>query len=144
MTIGEPAAWPLDQPLICSEVLTRVRHHRRALTAATYVLQERFAHRVALDDVANVVSMDKAAFSRYFRQKIGITFSSFVRRMKIVRAMHLLAESDAAIGDVARDLGFENVGSFIRTFKGLAGLTPSEYRRASLVAATKHMHLASA
>lgn len=41
----------------------------------------------------------------------------------------LLAESELTVGEIARQVGFENDNYFIKIFKRWCGVTPSEYRK---------------
>lgn len=117
----------LDDPLISIVHAARVRHYRRAFTAVAFV-ESRLSEPVSLGQVADVVFMDKSAFARYFKAKVGITFGNLTRLMKISRACRLLVGSDSSIGSVAAAVGFRNVGTFIRSFKIVTGMTPSLYR----------------
>ncbi|MNO03903.1 DNA-binding transcriptional regulator AraC [compost metagenome] len=50
----------------------------------------------------------------------------------MIQARRLLVETDAKIRDIAEAVGYSNVNTFIRIFKKLTVLTPSEYREQAL------------
>jgi AraC-like DNA-binding protein len=65
----------------------------------------------------------------------GITFSSFMRDQRLVRAHRLLSDSrlpDRTIGAIAFDVGFGDLSYFNRTFRRRYGATPSEVRSTAL------------
>lgn len=42
--------------------------------------------------------------------------------------MFLLRETDRSVTDICLDVGFNSLGTFSRTFRGIVGETPSAYR----------------
>lgn len=51
----------------------------------------------------------------------------YVTELKINKAMELLMYGDRRIKDVAEEVGYSNVNSFVRRFKQVTGYTPGEY-----------------
>ncbi len=65
----------------------------------------------------------------------GLTFSSFVREQRLVRAHRLLSESrlgHRTIGAIAFDVGFGDLSYFNRTFRRRYGATPGEVRNSAV------------
>lgn len=135
---GPPTATDLlKRTFVDPEVCRRIIYHRRAFEAAQYAWQ-RLSGDLNLQSTARAVNMEPCAFSRYFRQKTGVTFSSFVRCLRISAAAERLDTSDDAISQIARDCGFTNPATFIRSFKSVTSLTPTEYRKRALGGGTIH------
>ncbi|MNI97236.1 DNA-binding transcriptional regulator AraC [compost metagenome] len=44
------------------------------------------------------------------------------------KAMEQLVDTDEMIRTIAEQVGYSNVNSFVRIFKKITGLTPTEYR----------------
>lgn len=109
------------------EVCHRVLYYRRAQDAAAYVL-EHISRPLDLQTVADAVNMERCAFSRYFGQKVGMTFSTFTRALRIAVAAQRLRESDDTIQELAAACGFATAGTFLRAFKTVTGVTPTHYR----------------
>ena len=63
-----------------------------------------------------------------FRHYYDETPTDFLNRLRLRRAVRLLAEPQAKIASVAADLGFESLSHFHRLFKRHYGLTPAQYR----------------
>lgn len=59
----------------------------------------------------------------------GLSYRDLVVRCRMRHACELLTEADAAIGKIARSLGYASTPQFIRAFKSRIGITPKEYRR---------------
>ncbi len=52
----------------------------------------------------------------------------FINEKRIERAMHIMATGTATNSEIATLTGFESLAYFTRTFKRIAGSTPSTYR----------------
>ncbi len=113
------------------QVSRRISASPRALTVACLV-QQQIRRQVRLEDAAGAVSMDPSAFSRFFKAKTGVTFGHYVRAIKISHAARMLETSDALVSEAAAHFGFASVATFIRAFKSVTGITPSEYRKRRL------------
>ncbi|MEF3305848.1 helix-turn-helix domain-containing protein [Paenibacillus sp. GYB003] len=87
---------------------------------------------LSLELVADKLNLSRGYLSTYFHEKTGRTFSEYVNGLRMERAKHMLSETDTRIQDIAAEIGYRNVNSFIRMFKRMCGLTPGEFRRVAL------------
>jgi len=92
-------------------------------------IERNFHKKVSLVDAAMAVSLSPKYLSRIFRQEAGVGFSDFKSQVKIENAKKWLTTTGYNVNQISDKLGYENVESFIRTFKKYAGATPSEYRK---------------
>jgi AraC-like DNA-binding protein len=79
-------------------------------------------------DAAALVHMSGPAFSRFFRQRVGMTYSRYVHELRIGHACRLLLESDISVTEACYSSGFNNLSNFNRIFRSLKGVSPREYR----------------
>lgn len=84
---------------------------------------------IGLKDAARVAALEPKYFSRYFRQKAGITFSEWLHDMRIERAKELLTRESISVQRLAALSGYSNPRTFRRAFKIRTGLSPSTYRK---------------
>jgi len=84
--------------------------------------------KISLNDAANTVFLSPKYLSRIFKQCTGMGFSDFRLRIKIDRAKELLETTGYKIDQISDKLDYQNTESFIRQFKKLTGLTPTQYR----------------
>lgn len=68
--------------------------------------------------------------SKTFKQSTGINFVDYVIAVRMQAAQRLLLEDDRTVNQIAEQVGYTNVTSFMRSFKKFSGMTPSEYRLA--------------
>jgi transcriptional regulator GlxA family with amidase domain len=68
-------------------------------------------------------------FAHIFKSTIGYSPYEYLTKYRITRAKSLLKESTASIDEISWDVGFDSTSNFIKTFRGLEGVTPLKYRK---------------
>ncbi len=94
-----------------------------------HYIQEHVAQRITLEEMANEMAMNPSYFSRFFKQKMGETFSDYVIRTRMQYAMEKLRCTHLPVQQIAEQAGFSNLSYFHMTFKRIVGMTPAAYRR---------------
>ncbi|HEV8370176.1 MAG TPA: AraC family transcriptional regulator [Pyrinomonadaceae bacterium] len=112
-----------------------VNHPPRWLEQAKDLLHERFAEPLKLADIAQSVSVHPVHLAQVFHKSYRCTIGDYVRRLRVERACHDLANSESPLAYIALAAGFCDQSHFNRTFKRLIGIAPSEYRKS--IRATK-------
>jgi len=79
--------------------------------------------------VSNYVSMNYTVFSIAFKEYTGDNFVNYLRKIRMNEAKRLLAETDFKIGEIGQMTGYEDPKHFMKSFKWVAGITPSEFRK---------------
>lgn len=85
---------------------------------------------IRTEELAAQVHMQTTYFIRKFKAAFHMPPQTYVSRMKIYKAMGLLASSDFPIAQIAHTVGIDDVSYFARIFKKNCGITPTEYRNA--------------
>ena len=80
-------------------------------------------------EVAKLLHMSAADFSKLFTQLVGERPSTYLRRGQIACAKQLLADTDLSMNVIAYRCGFGTRTTFFRAFKRETGMTPSWYRK---------------
>ncbi|MBQ3529730.1 MAG: helix-turn-helix domain-containing protein [Oscillospiraceae bacterium] len=68
-------------------------------------------------------------FSRVFRKYTGLTFSEYVKRVRIGKACAKIREGRSG-ADLHTQAGYTNKTTFYKHFRQVTGMTPLEYRKA--------------
>lgn len=90
---------------------------------------------IRVSELAQVAGLSMSHFARAFKNSVGVTPQSFIRRRRIERAKTLLADTSAALAQVAQDCGFCDQAHLTRAFHDLVGQPPSRWRKSLPVAA---------
>jgi AraC-like DNA-binding protein len=106
----------------------QVQDNDRISTVFNYV-KDHFQEPIALEEVANLVSMTIPSFCRYFKKITNMTFTSFVNEYRLVHASKLLAEKPISISEICYESGFNNFSHFNKSFKAYTGKSASQYRQ---------------
>lgn len=107
----------------------------RLLLRARDAMDRDFRDPLDVAGLAAISCCSHAHFIRSFKATFGETPHRYLQRRRVERAMFLLRSADAAVTDVCMEVGFSSLGSFSRTFTGIVGETPSQYRTRGEVAA---------
>ncbi len=67
---------------------------------------------------------------RLAEKSFGVSFLTYVNRIRVERAKKLLAQGSARVEQVARSVGYANTQSFARFFKKYEGMPPGRFRSA--------------
>src|SRR5690348_1809892 len=106
------------------------RDRRRAVEAALWL--EAHAHRdIDLERMARQADLSPFHFLRLFARVLGVTPHQYLVRCRLRHAARLLADPARSITGVAFDVGFQDLSSFVRTFRRAAGVSPRAFRRAA-------------
>ncbi|WP_284154711.1 AraC family transcriptional regulator [Algicella marina] len=99
-----------------------------ALARALALTEARAAGPLSFEDIARATGHSPRALARKFASEMGMTWRESLRRIRILRAVELLAESDAPVTQIALDVGYTSLSAFNAAFRDLTGKTPSQYR----------------
>ena len=83
---------------------------------------------ITLEQGAEVALLSRTYFSRFFRERTGLTFHAYLNRVRINQALELLSETDLPVTDIAQNTGFSSLTTFNRLFKNATGISPSQCR----------------
>jgi AraC family transcriptional regulator len=84
---------------------------------------------LSLEEMAQTVGLSTAHFARMFRKSMGETPHQFVLRQRLERARAMLRARDVRVLDVALICGFKTQQHFAQVFRGVWGVSPTEYRQ---------------
>ena len=83
----------------------------------------------SVEEIAAACGLSASHFSRSFRKTTGVAPHTWLLRARVERAMVLLRQRDAVVGEVATACGFANLSHFSRVFTRQIGTSPSAWRR---------------
>lgn len=91
-------------------------------------LDEHYAEKISLDELANTFFISKFYMTRVFKEQFGVSINSYLLQIRITKAKQMLRFSDEKIEAIGYQCGFSTPNYFTTTFKNVEGITPSEYR----------------
>ncbi len=97
---------------------------------ARQYIEENYDSQLNLEEVAGEVGLSSSYFSRSFKKKFGISFTDYLKQLRLDRARRLLRSSGKNISEIAVEVGYNDSNYFSKVFKKEESLAPTEYRRA--------------
>lgn len=86
-----------------------------------------------LRELSDLVGLSPVQFSRRFQREFHMKPSEFVKRLRILKVARLLIDTNLTLEQIAERCGYENGFYLSRVFRGVMGMSPSEYRVQNIV-----------
>ncbi len=84
------------------------------------------------EDVADRLTLSTRTLSRLLSERTDHNFCTFINAYRLEEALRLLRDGrlrHLSIVHIARQSGFNSSGTFYRTFREVAGMSPATYRK---------------
>jgi len=99
---------------------------REAVRRAKQYLEENYAQRISLSDLAEQVALSPYHLLRVFHAEVGLPPHTYLQDVRIRRAQRLI-ELGHTLADAALTVGFSSQSHLTRRFKQIVGVTPGQY-----------------
>ena len=109
-------------------MIAELEDQNRRLLRARDEMDRNYAQPLDVSALAKVAFTSRAHFIRSFRDTFGETPHRYLQRRRVERAMFLLRQTGRDVTEICFDVGFTSLGTFSRTFRGIVGRSPSEFR----------------
>jgi AraC-like DNA-binding protein/ligand-binding sensor protein len=102
--------------------------HASALRKAERYIWENYTRKISLQEIASASGLSAPYFSTIFKEEMGENLSSYLNRLRVEKASHMLTETDLSLSDIAGACGFEDQSWFSKIFKSFTGVSPGKFR----------------
>ena len=113
---------PLEDTLDTSTADPRIR-------AALITMEQNLADPRSIEDIAESIGMSRRQMERIFQISLAMSPAQAYTLMRLKKAHALMTQSQAALIDIALDVGFRSAAHFARAFKRIYGIAPSRLRQ---------------
>jgi YesN/AraC family two-component response regulator len=107
--------------------------NKQKIHQAILYINENYKKDLNMAVVSNHISMNYSLFSYAFKQYTGHNFVNYLKDIRIAEAKKLLETTEMLVLEIAQAVGYENEKHFMKTFRSICGVSPSEYRKNSLL-----------
>lgn len=101
---------------------------RDEMKAVATWMREHVGQRVSVTALARRAGLSPAHFSLCFKKHTGFSPIDYFLRLKIRRACGMLDGTLWTVGQIAREVGYEDAFYFSRLFRAIMGCSPRAYR----------------
>jgi AraC-like DNA-binding protein len=113
--------------------IVKKRSQTKAIEYSTEMMRfikEHYHEDISLEEVSSYLNLSTGYFSTIFKKETGENFKSYLNKYRAQKATEFLRENpNIKIKDLAIQVGYYNVNSFIRMFKKYEGTSPGEYAK---------------
>jgi AraC-like DNA-binding protein len=113
---------------IPSETAGNELSKNRLREVISYV-HDHYAEPVSLQDVADLLGLNREYFCRFFKKHMGMSFLEYLMQVRLSHMYHDLTVSDKPVSVLMEENGLYNQKLCNRAFKKLYGCTPSSVRK---------------
>ena len=92
-------------------------------------ISKNYNRNINASELARLCSYTPAYFGTIFRKACGISFKSYIRKLRMEQAEILLKNSNDSIEEISDKIGFTSKTEFYKCFTELYGMTPLEFRK---------------
>lgn len=91
-------------------------------------IENDYAEKMTIPSLAAELCLTPDHFTRIFREGVGVPPVEYINRVRLHRALTLLAETDLPVSEVAQRSGFFSMQYFYRIFRETLGDSPLSFR----------------
>jgi len=111
-----------------------LEEHRKSRSSAvvreviSYV-ESNYKNNINLDKIAEIMYYTPNYLGKIFKQETELYFSDYLMEYRMRQAAILLRDRNIKILEVSMSVGYKSIPTFIKKFKSVYGVTPSEYKK---------------
>jgi len=83
---------------------------------------------ISVEELAFLCNMSLSTFKRRFARIYGSSPNKWLLEKRMEKAAKMLRQNDCKASEIYYELGYENLSSFIQSFKQIYGVTPKQYQ----------------
>lgn len=111
-----------------NQTFRRINKNASIIQPAINYINENFSKPVKLQTLASLCDVSASYFSKLFKKVTGENLVEYLNKLRIERGKHELLTTNKSVQTVAKDIGFDDSGYFIKVFKAATGYTPNAFR----------------
>jgi AraC-like DNA-binding protein len=92
-------------------------------------IADNFREDIDSSDIASAADIHPKYAMNVFKKSTGMTLNDYVNLMRLSYAQALLMQQEANVLQVAMDSGFGSLSAFNKSFRKIAGMSPTDFRR---------------
>ncbi len=102
--------------------------HTDALYKVIAFINDNYAHKISIDDIANYVYLSKSYLSKIFKEEMDINLTTYINKVRIEKSKIFLLDKSVSLVNIANMVGFDDQSYYTKVFKQFTGMSPGKYR----------------
>ena len=117
---------PTQRPY--TDLRARRPHADDTIRQIQHYIDANLSEELPLKRLAQMANLSPKTFMRRFKEATGAPPATYVQHMRIEAAKQCLERSEAMVGEITFQVGYNDIRSFRRLFQRYVGLSPKDYR----------------
>ena len=119
-----------DLPLIAYKKLSIQPQKDKEKSALLRFMATEYANAdLSLETAVASLGMNRTKVNEILKEELGLTFTSYLNKLRLTEAARLLSESaEANVSEIAYSVGYNNVSYFNKLFKSEYGCAPKTFK----------------
>ncbi|MCL2362387.1 MAG: response regulator [Defluviitaleaceae bacterium] len=92
-------------------------------------VESHYMDNISLEKIAKSIYYTPNYLGNVFKQETNQNFSKYLMEYRIRQSAVLLQDRNVKVLEASMSVGYKNMSTFIKNFKSVFGVTPSEYRK---------------
>ncbi len=102
--------------------------HAHAVQRVISAIRDRLDESITLKEMARLAYMSRFHFIRTFREVTGLPPRRFLSALRVQSATRMLLDTNHRVTDICLDVGYNSLGTFVRRFSDVLGVSPMRLR----------------
>lgn len=111
-----------------NQTFRRINKNASIIQPAINYINDNYTSPVKLQTLASMCDVSASYCSKLFKKVTGENLIEHLNRLRIERGKNELLTTNKSVQTIAKEIGFDDSGYFIKVFKGEVGCTPSAFR----------------
>ncbi len=103
--------------------------YRMSVNNALEFLNEHYAEKISIHDMATAANCSVSHFSRIFKEETGIAPSDYILKVRLEYAKRMLRSDQKTLTQIALNCGFNSSSYFSYCFSRAFNISPSDYKK---------------
>jgi AraC-like DNA-binding protein len=104
-------------------------HASRSIARICDFIAANFLQEIDSIDIARAADLHPKYAMNLFKKSTGMTLAKYVTLLRLSHAQAMLMGDDVNVLQVAMESGFGSISAFNKSFRHIAGMSPSDFRR---------------
>ncbi|MCW3170746.1 AraC family transcriptional regulator [Chryseobacterium sp. 09-1422] len=93
------------------------------------LLNDQFSEQLSLDYLSKTLDVHPVHLSRDFSKYFNSGLAEYIRKLRVQKSLQLISQRKLNFTAIAIECGFSDQSHFIRCFREVNGITPSQFRK---------------
>lgn len=110
-----------------AEFFASQKHGNHYVRRVQNYIQTMYMHPLRVEQMAQMVNLDRRYLSRVFKEKIGCSIQEYIVKVRMEQAKICL-KNGTSVAQTAHLCGYDDVCNFSKMFKRYTGISPNSWR----------------